>query len=149
MLTIDPDILAIRRRRRQEGRCVACGVRSGRAALCDVCRATLAYCAACGATYPRRPGLAVWCTSDYCTPCKVQYQREARGGVTCAEHSARLVARRQALLRQVIRLYRAGATYDAIATALDIPRSTLASVMTFARRRGEWPAGLRRRKGAS
>lgn len=76
----DPDIRAIRRQRRQQGRCMACGERTPHAALCADCRATLAYCPACEALYPRRKRFAADRATEYCADCRAQqYRRKCAG----------------------------------------------------------------------
>lgn len=79
-MTVDPDIRAIRRQRRQEGRCMACGERTPHAALCVSCRATLAYCPACEALYARRVRFAADRATEYCADCRAQqYRRKCAG----------------------------------------------------------------------
>lgn len=146
-MTIDPDILAIRRRRRQQGRCVACGKHAGIAVLCAGCRTTLVYCPRCEELRARPPGARHTCSSLYCPPCNTQRSREYHGWHgTVAEYQERRRARRRELLPHVIRRYRAGENLSATARALGLTREEIDHMISQARTRGEWPAELRRRK---
>jgi DNA-directed RNA polymerase specialized sigma24 family protein len=148
-MTIDPDILAIRRQRRREKRCLACGVPTPRAALCKVCRRTLRYCPRCEALYateqPSQRATAEGRSTDYCRPCgnAVRNKRSRTRHVYLTEQHARTHPQ----LPQIIRLYKQGCSYDQIAQTLGIPRGTLSAIVTHARTTGRWPKKLSRSKG--
>lgn len=138
----DPDVLAIIRRRRQAGRCAACGTDAGRAALCAVCQATMRYCSNCEAVWtlvaPRPSDEASKRASAWCPDCK----RAERGSPSRAVYLARMKAQRHPKLRLMIALYREGFTMDAIAQQLGMPRGTLGAVISHARATGRWPRSL-------
>ena len=143
---IDTDLLAICRKRRQQGRCVACGVAVPRAALCKTCRATLRYCPRCEAVYPaeetsQRSTVNGRATA-YCLPCGNAVRNKR--GRTRAQYLATLRAAEHPLLPRIRKLYRQGLTYVAIADTLGIPRGTLRAIVAYARKTGRWPKGLQR-----
>jgi len=80
-MTIDPDILAIQRQRRQQGRCLACGKHTPRAALCVGCRKTLAYCPTCERLYTRRAALDASRATEYCSECRAQQYLHKKAGL--------------------------------------------------------------------
>lgn len=141
-MTTDPDILAIRRKRRREGRCLNCGVKAPRAVLCAVCRATLAYCAMCEALYTRRPGLDKRRGSEYCTDCGAASARGRRSRRTKTEYIAAAQAWRHAQLPEIVRRYRKKEPVIQIAQALGITPTVCHRLIRDARLHGEWPAGL-------
>lgn len=141
LANIDPDLLSIQRRRRQQRRCLHCGTPTPRAALCGMCRQTRRYCPRCEAVWTATKPRGPWPT-EYCPPCHnvaVNGTREPRD-----RYLAKQRASTHPKLRQIIKLYRAGATWNAIAAALDIPRGTLTSIIHHAKRTGRWPKGLAR-----
>lgn len=149
MPTIDPDILAIRRQRRREKRCLACGVPTPRAALCKVCRQTLRYCPRCEAVYgveqTSQRSTSGGRTTAYCWPCSNivrNGERQSWEAYLAEQH-----ARTHPQLPQIIRLYKQGCSYDQIAQTLGIPRGTLSAIVTHARTTGRWPKKLQRGKG--
>lgn len=146
-MTVDPDLLAIQRQRRQQGRCLHCGTRTPRAALCAACRETRRYCPRCEVVWeldrPRRTPDGR--SSAYCPPCGNITRNGPR-----PSRQRYLAAQRGAdhpLLSEIIRRYRAGESYNTIARALQIPRGTVSSLITHARATGRWPARLARGRG--
>jgi hypothetical protein len=141
MSAIDQDLLSIQRRRRQQRRCLHCGTPTPRAALCRTCRQTRRYCPRCETVWEANRPRGPWPT-EYCPPCHnvaVNGEREPR-----ERYLAKQRASMHPKLRQIIKLYRAGATYPAIAAALGIPRSALGSIIHHARQTGRWPKHLER-----
>jgi len=139
----DPDLLAIRRKRRQEKRCLACGVPVPRAALCKMCRQTLRYCPRCEDVY----AIPATETPDgratlYCPPCR----NVATNGVRQPRdvYLASVRASQHPKLKQIIRLYRDGLSLSQIGRHLGKPTPTVASIIRHARRTGRWPRTLRR-----
>lgn len=147
--TFDTDLLAIRRKRRQEKRCLACGVSTPRAALCMACRQTLRYCPRCEqlhslAETSQRSADSGRSTS-YCLPCG-NTVRNKRG----RDWAAYLAEQRQQQhpkLPQIKRLYKQGLTYEQIADTLQMNRGTLRAVIAHARKTGRWPKQLTRGRG--
>jgi ferredoxin len=145
----DPDILAIRRKRRQESRCVRCGEAAPRASLCRVCRACWRYCPACEAVYPlaaahRRSDTSDGRASEVCPPCK----RRARGWRRpMAQYLADHAAHNHPLLVTIIRLYRRGLTRKDISVQVGRCERNVKDIIDHARRTGRWPAELRHGKG--
>lgn len=146
-VTIDPDLLSIRRKRRQEKRCLFCGVPCPRAALCAYCRQTLRYCPRCEALWhikrispsdAARGRSTLYCR--WCANVQVNGRRLRR-----PDYLATLRERQHPRLSAIKRLYRQGLTYPQIAAALDMNRGTLGGIIAHARRTGRWPAALRRR----
>lgn len=143
----DPDILAIARKRRQEGRCVACGRASGRrAVLCRLCAEAWRYCPRCEAVYDaalvagRDHG---GYTSLYCPPCHnimCNGPRQSRAAYLAQD-------RQHPRLKEIVRLYRKGLPYHEMAAALGMPLGTLSSIIVYARQTGRWPKGLKREVG--
>jgi hypothetical protein len=150
---IDPDLLAIRRRRRQAGRCVRCGATAGRAALCKACGADWRYCPKCENVYGlaavRSRSAVEGRTTAYCTPCSRLIRRHSIR--SWDERTAAAERRRRELLKKVIPLYKKGMTFREIAARLGMTTGSLSGWIGYARRRGEWPAGLTRKRttGAS
>jgi hypothetical protein len=144
---IDPDILSIQRKRRQARRCVSCGISSPRTTLCGVCSATLRYCPRCERVYPREQtsqrSTKDGRTTAYCLPCGNTVRRG--DGTEWTTYAARQHARVHPKLAAVMKLYRAGLTHAAIAQAVEMNAGTLRALIYQARRRGQWPAKLRRR----
>lgn len=141
-MTTDPDLRAIRRRRRQEGRCVTCGLRTPRAALCASCRTTRRWCPRCEVVWD----YAGPCGRDgesavYCPPCKRAEDVRRRPRQTRAEY---LASHEHPQLRAIIRLYRRGLTLDTIAAELGMGASALRAAIHHARATGRWPKGLKR-----
>lgn len=140
----DPDLLQIRRKRRQQGRCVACGLKVPRAALCEACRATRRWCPRCQDLVPltqssdKSPARA----SAYCLPCRNVVVNGVR--VPRAEYLA--TPREHPKLKAIIRLYRKGLTIPQIAAALAMNDGTLRSDIHYARKTGRWPKNLARGK---
>ena len=128
---IDPDRLTITRKRRQEGRCVACGVRCGCQVLCDDCKPGLNYCPSCETTRPRTTRL----TSSICWPCR----RKQLGQGTMAAYQARRRAQPHAQLAVVVRLIRKGLTYRQIGERIGLTRAGVRAIVFRARQRGQWP----------
>jgi hypothetical protein len=147
-MTHDPDLLAIQRKRRREKRCLSCGTPTPRASLCKTCREKWCYCPRCEAVYPEANASArtraLGRCAIYCLPCSNTMRREAAGRRTWATYLAERQAQQHPQLRNVIRLYRAGWTHDAIAPAVGLSRGGLASLIWRARQRGQWPEKLRR-----
>jgi len=146
---IDPDILAIQRKRRQKGLCVSCGRlerKNGRpAALCARCRTTLAYCPSCEALYARPTYLRAGHSSAFCRRCKMLYKREMEGKRSLDVYLAERRVKRHAVLPELIRLYKHGQTRAQIAVALGLSKDRIDTLISNARRQGEWPKELRRR----
>lgn len=146
-MTTDADILAIRRRRHREGRCIACGAAVARGPgcprlLCPAHAERHSCCPCCLDIRPRVPSLAPGRTSDRCPACH-QALRKGRQARTpravLIQHRADARAR---LLRQIIARYRRGESYAEIAAALKLRRDQLLGRIRNARRSGEWPRGL-------
>lgn len=146
---LDADLLAIRRKRRQQKRCVACGASVPRAALCKVCRATLRYCPRCEAVYPlaetSQRDMSNGRSTAYCLPCG-NVVRNKRGR-PLAQYLAEQRQRTHPKLPAIIKLYRRGVRIRQIADELDINRNTLRALIDHARRTGRWPKHLSRGKG--
>lgn len=140
-MSVDPDILAIRRKRRQEGKCAACGARSGRLALCDTHRATLAYCPDCADIYQRRASFPSTCATQRCPKCSTAVSRRKRGGRTRAQYLATTQAR---LIPEIMARYRKGEPLDKTARAVGLTRIQIDHLISYARKSGKWPKGLRR-----
>lgn len=148
-MTIDPDILAITRRRRQEARCVACGRAVGRrAVVCKGCAVAWRYCPMCEAVYDAalvRGRSLGGRTSMYCPPCHnvaCNGPRRSR-----AMYLATIQGQQHPQLKQIMRLYRQGLPYREMAAALGMPLGTLGSIIVHARKTGRWPKTLRREVG--
>lgn len=149
MTAIDPDILSIQRKRRQQRRCVACGVPTPRAALCVACRQTLRYCPRCecvhllGETSQRETKQGR--STSYCLPCgnAVRNGRKQTRQGYLAEQQARTHPQ----LPQMIKLYKRGLTYTQIADELGMNHGTLRAVIAHARQTDRWPKRLSRGKG--
>lgn len=145
----DPDILAIQRKRRQQGRCVACGKREERyrgrpATLCGGCVLTLAFCPGCESVYERKPGLTQGQASQYCTACNTAHKRA--DGRSWSGYIADIRARRRRLLPELIKRYRKpGVSQAKAGAALGLTRAQTDQIIRDARMHGEWPEGLRRR----
>lgn len=146
MTTHDPDLLVIRRKRRQEKRCINCGVPVPRAALCKACRQTLRYCPGCSAIYPAEQASARITSGGqsaiYCLPCS----NTVRNGVRQprADYLATMRAHQPPQLGRIKRLYKQGLSYPQIASAVGMNRGTLSAVIAHARKTGRWPNALRR-----
>ena len=136
---IDADRLAITRKRRQQGRCVACGERCGCQVLCNACKGGLMYCPDCESTYPRRTEQR---TSRRCPACRRTADRSVRARYLAGER-----ARRHRSLTTIIQFYRDGLSYRQIGDALLVPLGTVASAVRQAKRKGQWPKTLKRRPG--
>lgn len=145
----DLDLISIRRKRRQEKRCLACGVPTPRAALCVGCRQSLRYCPRCEDVYPAANASQRSDTDGrstaYCVPCGNAVRNHR--GRTRAEYLTEQRAHEHPQLARIKKLYKQGLTYDQIASALDMPRGTLSAVITHARETGRWSARLSRGKG--
>ena len=145
----DPDILAIQRKRRQDGYCIPCGRRvacpTGRPpVLCEACRKKLAYCPACEAIYPRRANLNPRHATEYCPTCNKLNKRASAGKRPYHQYLADIQAKRHALLPELIKRYRRGEHLAAVAVAIGMTRSQTDRIIRDARMRGEWPEELRR-----
>jgi hypothetical protein len=142
----DPDLLAIRRKRRQQGRCVVCGLRMPRAALCTVCRQAWRWCVRCGDIVPieQSSDKAPSRSSAYCLPCRNVVVNGPR--VPRAEYLAATRTRSHPKLKTIIRLYRKGLTLPQIAAALAMNEHTLKAIIFYARKTGRWPKNLTRGK---
>lgn len=143
---VDPDLLAIGRKRRQEKRCIACGVPTPRAALCASCRQTLRYCPRCEVLWPvghvTDYDAARGRATRYCPAC---FNREVNGRrQERAVYLAEMRERQHPQLRAIKRLYRQGLSYRQIADALGMNRGTLGGIIAHARRTGRWSKTLRR-----
>jgi len=141
----DPDILAIQRKRRQQGRCLQCGKKAPRAMLCRTCREHWRYCPACEAVYDvdaAIPGRTV----RYCRPCDTLRTRKRRDMVSWQEYTTGVRAKSDARLTRIIARYRAGQSYDTIASALGITKGQLSGIINHAKQTGRWPAKLKRYK---
>lgn len=144
---IDPDVLAIWRKRRQEKRCLNCGARTPRAALCARCRQTLRYCPRCEVVYDVSRASQKKRTGDgrstcYCLPCS----NRIRNGSHKRQTRDAYLSERQKHLQTIIRLYRSGMTYDDMARAAGISRGALSAFISYARKAGRWPEKLQRRR---
>lgn len=146
---IDPDLLAIQRRRLTARQCARCGAFTGRATLCSRCAESWRYCPRCERVYPRErcAKRAYPNASFYCRDCHRDIQRKRRGCVPLDVHQARVRTGCNPRLPAVIRLYRRGLTINAIAAALHIPHGTVGSIIMYARRTGRWPKNLTRGRG--
>lgn len=149
MTTLDPDLVAIRRKRRQEKRCVSCGTPTPRAALCKACRQTLRYCPRCEVVYPAdrtsQRSTANGRSSAYCLSCSNIVRNGQRR--SWQSYLAEQQARMHPLLPKMIRLYKQGLTYEHIADALGMKHGTLRAIIAHARATGRWPKKLARGKG--
>lgn len=146
---LDTDLLAIRRKRRREKRCLACGEKTPRAALCKACRATLRYCPRCEAVYPRggasQRDASGGRTTAYCLPCGNAVRNKR--GRDWAAYLAEQRSREHPKLPQIKKLYKAGLTYPQIAGELGMNCGTLRAVIGHARKTGRWSTRLVRGKG--
>lgn len=146
MTRIDPDLLAIRRKRRQTKRCVNCGISTPRAALCKACRQTLRYCPGCDAIYPAEQASARVTSGGqsaiYCLPCSNLVRNGARQ--PRQTYLATMRAQQHPQLRRIKRLYKQGLSYPQIASAVGMNRGTLSATIAHARKTGRWPSTLRR-----
>lgn len=142
---VDPRLVL--RYRRQKRMCVGCGAAVSKIVLCDSCRATLAYCPACESLYPRRPSLPTRCSSEHCVACVTRLSQGRRGGGSREGYNRRRQARRKELLPQIIAHRRAGLEYQAIADAMGLSLTQITVLVRDARKHGEWPTELRRKKG--
>lgn len=150
-MTIDPDILQIRRKRRQEGDCLKCGVsivrRNGRPpVLCDRCIAAWAYCPNCEVLFERRPALNPRHATEYCPECNMLNKRISAGKRPYDRYLEDIQARRHEMLPDIIRRYKRGQNMTEAAIALGITRTQIDTLIRDARVRGEWPDELRRRR---
>ena len=138
----DPDVLSIQRKRRQQGRCLRCGVKT-RGTLCIACRVAWRACPRCERVYDRRDACHNGARpSCYCKPChNIQVHGVCR---TAAEDRARRRAAPHPLLPAIMRMYRRGLPSPEIGAALGISDNTVRQIITRARKNGQWPAGLRR-----
>ena len=145
---IDPDLQSIRRKRRQEKRCIACGVRVPRAALCKACRRALRYCPGCDAVYPAAQASSRATSGGqsaiYCLPCSNALRNGKQARVTRPAYLQTMRATEHPQLRQIKRLYRQGLSYPQIADAIGMCRGTLSATIAHARKTGRWPKTLRR-----
>jgi len=138
-MTTDTDRRAITRKRRQEGRCVACGARCGCQVLCDICKSDLMYCPDCESTYSRRRDQR---TSRPCLACR----RKQRCDVP-ADQIAMLKHRRyQARLNRIVKHYRNGMPVKQIAQTVGSPVYALKTFIQRARASGAWPKDLYRKR---
>lgn len=127
--------VALVRQRRQERRCTACGIPAGAWTLCSTCRVDYTYCPSCERVYPSATTYA----SRACNTCeRTARQKRIASTLRDCEHP---------LLRKTIRLYRRGLSQQAIADELIISASALRDLIHHARRKGQWPDGLTRRRG--
>jgi len=146
---LDTDLLSIRRKRRREKRCLACGAPTPRAALCKACRATLRYCPRCEVIHPlaetSQRSAALGRSTSYCVPCgnKVRNKRDRDWQTYLAEQRQKSHPK----LPQIKRLYKQGLTYEQIADALKMNCGTLRALIAHARKTGRWPKTLTRGKG--
>lgn len=142
---MDPDILAIQRKRRQQGRCIRCGIKTPRAMLCLECRKEWRYCPRCENVYP--VGKTTPDDISYiCVDCKRVHERRRNGSVPIEEYHAMRRAKADKRLHPVIRRYRRGESYKEIAGSLGISIGRLSAMIRTARRYGRWPEELRRQK---
>lgn len=147
---IDPDLRAIQRKRRQDGRCLLCARKTPRAALCKACRVDWRYCPRCERVHPlaesfQRTDDAGRSTS-YCLPCGNIVRNGPRR--TRAQYQADSQRQRNARIRRALALYRKGLSYREMAERLGLTRGMLSGLISYARQVGEWPAELQRPKGA-
>ena len=150
-MTHDPDILAIQRKRRQEGYCIQCGRRvscpNGRPpVLCGSCRKTLAYCPNCERLFERRPNMNPRHATEYCPTCNTLNKRVTAGKRPRTQYIADIQAKRHALLPELIKRYKKGEHLGAVGAALGMDRSQVDRIIRDARVRGEWPPELRRNR---
>lgn len=147
-MTHDPDLLAIQRKRRQDGRCLKCTTRAPRAALCAACRAEWRYCPRCERVHrldeSYAPSSAGGRSTAYCRPCG----NIVRNGPQCsrAERLAADRARVLARVAKVLPLYRRGVPMREIAAKLQMSSGALSGLISHARTHGLWPDDLRRRR---
>src|SRR5689334_5981365 len=114
---IDPDVLAITRKRRQQGRCVACGTPSGRCAFCAACEPRFNWCPCCE-TFRERTRKE---TSSYCPTCDTARRP---GHTTRPHYLAAERAKRHPKLFTILRLYRNQLPYTQIAATLQMKPNT-------------------------
>jgi len=137
----DPDILAIRRRRRQAGRCVNCSAPVPRAALCTNCRATLRWCPNCAGLRPYSgPQQANGESSRVCAPCRPRTETPRH------EYLAKRLAPMIERLPQMIKLSRRGLQQIEIARLLGVNYYTLNHQIQRARALGLWPTSIKVRQ---
>lgn len=139
---VDPDTRAIYRRRRQDGRCVACALRTPRATLCPLCRVRLCWCPRCETLWESsRPQKKA---STWCPSCHREVRRQRDGDLPRSTYLTRCKKQAHPLLSKVIALYRTGLKIPQIAEALHIKHGTLRAIISHARKTGRWPKGLQR-----
>lgn len=148
-MTHDPDILAIQRKRRQEGHCIPCGrpveCPNGRPpVLCEGCREKLAYCPNCERLFARRKNMNPRHATEYCAACNTLNKRTTAGKRPRAQYITDIQAKRHALLPTLIKYYRSGENLTMVAPALGLTRPQIDRIIRDARARGEWPDELRR-----
>lgn len=142
-MIIDQDRIVIHRKRRQERRCIRCGVRCSRTALCARCQPAWRYCPCCEAVYPvadardRRSDRA----TAYCQPCGDARDR-ARRPRDLASYLAARRAERDRLLQKIIRGYKAGIRPATIAASLGLQPRQVYKLVANARADGRWPKAL-------
>lgn len=148
-MALDPDILSIQRKRRREKRCLQCGVSTPRAALCVICRQTLRYCPRCEVVYDAahtsQRSTAGGRTTAYCLPCSSIVRNGVRQ--SWSAYLAEQQTRMHPKLPQMIKLYKRGLSYDAIADAVGMKRGTVRAAIAHARATNRWPQKLTRGKG--
>lgn len=149
-MAIDPDLLAIQHKRRQQGRCLRCGApirrqsRGGQPpVLCAVCMATHRVCYVCERVLPIACMIGERTTAHH----SVRRCRECGRAINRAWRQRNARPRRHtphAQLDRIIELYRAGMEMDAIAAALAMTPTALRGIIHYARKCGDWPRELYR-----
>lgn len=135
----DPDILAIQRRRRQEGRCVRCGAKAPRAMLCVDCRVDWRYCPRCEVVHT---GIKTKRISVYCPPCNAARCLARRTQRREAYRQARRT-QKERLFPVVIEQLRRGKTAAAVAAALGIQQRYVYKLIAYAHKTGRWPVKMK------
>lgn len=138
----DPDLLAVQRKRRQEGRCLRCNKPAPRATLCRSCRAVYRYCPMCESVFEKLPHHRREQSSEYCWPC--QKKKAQRGHMPREEWVALQRAKKHTLLNKIIKHYRDGLSLEEIGVKCGRGTSTIGSIIRHARDAGHWPAKLKR-----
>ena len=145
-MTHDPDLLAIQRKRRQEGRCLRCAVRTPRAALCPAYRAEWRYCPRCERVYPRTeartPNGTQGRATEYCRPCGTRLRSGERA--PRAVWLAQSNAARDARFAVALRLFRRGLSYAEVGRRMGLSKGAVSGLAAYARACGKWPLARKR-----
>lgn len=143
---MNEDLLSIRHKRYRERRCVNCGgACSNGATLCAVCATSKRFCPLCMKVWAAPPPRKRRRISDACWQCR-HTQKYGHAPTPQAIYQAQLSVQRKARLQEIIALYRRGMPMRRIAEQMEINLATLRLVVYRARKAGEWPEKLRRKR---